>query len=47
MLGRAVGEAAEIVKKKIFKHAAALLECDEAIWNFCRAGGSASSALPE
>ena len=30
MLGRAVGEAAEVVKKKIFKHAAALLECDEA-----------------
>jgi CO/xanthine dehydrogenase Mo-binding subunit len=29
MLGRAVGEAAEIVKKKIFKHASALLECDE------------------
>ena len=29
MLGRAVGEAAEIVKKKIFKHASVLLECDE------------------
>jgi CO/xanthine dehydrogenase Mo-binding subunit len=29
MLGRAVGEAAEKVKKQIFKHAAAILECDE------------------
>jgi CO/xanthine dehydrogenase Mo-binding subunit len=29
MLCRAVGDATEVVKKKIFKHAAALLECDE------------------
>jgi CO/xanthine dehydrogenase Mo-binding subunit len=30
MLGRAVGEATEKIKKQIFKHAAAILECDEA-----------------